>query len=190
MVKVRENQRVVNKAVYLVLGVTMEGQKERLRMWMSEHEGAKFWLTVFTELQNRGMKDGFIGGKDGLTGLPEAIETAFPHTRVQLCMVHLVRNSLKYVSYKHRFAVAADLKAIYSASTEAEAEFHLELKASKWDRQYPTTSLVLAGAVGARDPSVCLLRGYSQGDLHHQCHRVRQYDPAQGHAHSPNFPFR
>jgi putative transposase len=140
VVKVRENQRVVNKAVYLVLGVTMEGQKELLGMWMSEHEGAKFWLTVFTELQNRGMKDCFIACVDGLTGLPEAIETAFPHTRVQLCMVHLVRNSLKYVSYKHRKAVAADLKAIYSASTEAEAEFHLELFAEKWDRQYPTIS--------------------------------------------------
>jgi putative transposase len=140
VVKVRENQRVINKAVYLALGVTMEGQKELLGMWMSEHEGAKFWLAVFTELHNRGMKDCFIACVDGLTGLPEAIETVFPQTRVQLCMVHLVRNSRKYVSYKHRKAVATDLKAIYSASTEAEAEFNLELFAEKWDQQYPTIS--------------------------------------------------
>lgn len=140
VVKVRENQRVINKAVYLALGVTMEGQKELLGMWMSENEGAKFWLSVFTELQNRGMKDCFIACVDGLTGLPEAIEAVFPQTRVQLCMVHLVRNSLKYVSYKQRKAVAADLKAIYGATTEAEAEFNLELFAEKWDQQYPTIS--------------------------------------------------
>ncbi len=140
VVKVRENQRVINKAVYLALGVTMEGQKELLGMWMSENEGAKFWLSVFTELHNRGMKDCFIACVDGLTGLPEAIETVFPHTRVQLCMVHLVRNSLKYVSYKHRKAVATDLKAIYGAATEAEAEFNLELFAEKWDQQYATIS--------------------------------------------------
>jgi putative transposase len=140
VVKVRENQRVKNLAVYLVLGVTMEGQKELLGMWMSEHEGAKFWLAVFTELHNRDTRDCFIACVDGLTGLPEAIETVFAQTRVQLCMVHLVRNSLKYVSYKHRKAVATDLKAIYSASTEAEAEFNLELFAEKWDQQYPTIS--------------------------------------------------
>lgn len=140
VVKVRENQRVTNKAVYLALAVTMEGHKELLGMWMSEHEGAKFWLTVFTELHNRGMKDCFIACVDGLTGLPEAIEAVFPQTRVQLCMVHLVRNSLKYVSYKHRKEVATDLKAIYSSGTEAEAEFNLELFAEKWDRQYPTIS--------------------------------------------------
>src|SRR5216684_348643 len=140
VVKVRENQRVINKAVYLALGVTMEGQKELLGMWMSENEGAKFWLSVFTELQNRGMKDCFIACVDGLTGLPEAIEAVFPQTRVQLCMVHLVRNSLKYVSYKQRAEVAKDLKAIYSAATEAEAEFNLELFAEKWDKQYPAIS--------------------------------------------------
>jgi putative transposase len=140
VVKVPENQRVINKAVYLALGLTMEGHKERLRMWMSENEGAQFWLSVFTELQNRGVKECFIACVDGLTGLPEAIETVFPHTRVQLCMVHLVRNSLKYVSYKQRKAVATDLKAIYSAATEAEAQVYLELFAEKWDRQYPTIS--------------------------------------------------
>lgn len=140
VVKVRENQRVLNKSLYLVLGVDMEGQKELLGMWIAQSEGAKFWLSVFTELQNRGLKDIFIACVDGLTGLPEAIETLYPQTRVQLCMVHLVRNSLKYVSYKHRKEVAADLKLIYSASTEAEAQVYLELFAEKWDRQYPTIS--------------------------------------------------
>jgi len=94
VVKVRENQRVINKALYLALGVDLEGQKELLGMWISQNEGAKFWLSVFTELQNRGLKDIFIACVDGLTGLPEAIETLYPQTRVQLCMVHLVRNSL------------------------------------------------------------------------------------------------
>ena len=95
VVKVRENQRVINKAIYLALGVDMEGQKELLGMWIAQTEGAKFWLAVFTELQNRGVKDIFIACMDGLTGLPEAIETLSPQTRIQLCMVHLVRNSLK-----------------------------------------------------------------------------------------------
>src|SRR5712664_839145 len=140
VIKVRENQRILNKAVYLVLGVTLEGQKELLGMWISENEGAKFWLSVCTELRNRGMKDCFIACVDGLTGLPEAIEAVFGHTRVQLCMVHLVRNSLKYVNYKQRAEVAKDLKAIYSAATEAEAEFNLELFAEKWDKQYPAIS--------------------------------------------------
>src|SRR6266571_1285680 len=138
VVKVRENQRVLNKALYLVLAVNLEGQKERLGMWIAQFEGARFWLSVLTELQNRGVKDLFIACVDGLTGLPEAIETLYPQTRVQLCLVHLVRNSLKYVSYKHRKEVAADLKLIYSASTEAEAQIYLDLFAEKWDRVYPT----------------------------------------------------
>src|SRR5437763_968863 len=125
VVNVRENQRVLNKALYLVLAVNLEGQKELLGMWIAQTEGAKFWLSVLTELQNRGVKDIFIACVDGLTGLPEAIETVYPQTRVQVCMVHLMRNSLRYVSYKHLKEVAADLKAIYSASTEAEAELNL-----------------------------------------------------------------
>ena len=140
VVNVRENQRVINKALYLVLAVNLEGQKELLGMWIAQTEGAKFWLQVLTELQNRGVKDLFIACVDGLNGLPEAIETVYPQTRVQLCMVHLVRNSLRYVSYKHMKAVATDLKAIYSASTESEAEFNLELFAEKWDGLYPSIS--------------------------------------------------
>ena len=101
MVNVRENQRVLKKALYLVLAVNLDGQKELLGMWIAQTEGAKFWLSVLTEVQNRGVKDIFIACVDGLTGLPEAIEAVYPHTRVQLWMVHLTRNSLRYVSYKH-----------------------------------------------------------------------------------------
>ena len=140
VVKVKENQRVSNKAVYLALGVTLSGNKELLGMWLSQNEGAKFWLAVLTELQNRGVKDIFIACVDGLTGFPEAIESAFPQTRVQLCMVHMVRNSLRYVSHKHMQVVAADLKAIYSSATEEEAELNLELFAEKWDGLYPSIS--------------------------------------------------
>ncbi len=140
VVKVRENNRVMNKAVHLVLGVNLAGVKELLGIWIAAHEGAKFWLSVLTELQSRGLKDIFIACVDGLTGFPEAIEASFPDTRVQLCMVHMVRNSLRYVSYKHRKAVCADLKLIYTAVSEAEAEGHLTAFAEKWDERYPSIS--------------------------------------------------
>jgi putative transposase len=122
VVKVRHEGRVINKAVHLALGVNLEGKKELLGMWMTQNEGSKFWLTVLTDLKNRGVNDIFIACVDGLTGFPEAIEAVFPETRVQLCIVHLVRNALSYVSYKDRKAVATDLKLIYCASTAEEAE--------------------------------------------------------------------
>ena len=109
-------------------------------MWMTQNESSKFWLSVLTELQNRGLKDIFIACVDGLTGFPEAIEAVFPQTLVQLCIVHLVRNSLSYVSYKDRKAVAADLRLIYTAATEAEAEQALVDFAEIWDSKYPTIS--------------------------------------------------
>jgi len=142
VVKVKENQRLLNKAVYLALGIALDGQKELLGMWISEHEGARFWLSVCTELRNRGMQDCFIACVDGLTGLPEAIEAVFPQTQVQLCMVHMVRNSLKYVHYKQRKEVAADLRSIYSAATSDDAEYQLELFAEKWDKLYPAISKI------------------------------------------------
>ena len=116
-VKSRQEGPVQTKAVYLALGITMDGEKELLGLWLSESEGAKFWLSVFTELQNRGVQDCFIACVDGLKGLPEAIEAVFPKTQVQLCIVHKVRNSLRYVPWKERRAVAADLRAIYGAAT-------------------------------------------------------------------------
>jgi putative transposase len=139
-VKVRENGRVINKAVHLALGVNLNGEKELLGIWMTQNEGAKFWMSVMTELKNRGVQDIFIACVDGLTGFPEAILSTYPQTQVQLCMVHMMRNSLSYVSYKHRKELAADLKTVYRASTEDEAELNLELFAEKWDKHYPTIS--------------------------------------------------
>lgn len=140
VVKVRQDGRVINKAVHLALGVNLAGHKELLGLWMTENESSKFWLSVLTELQTRGVKDIFIACVDGLTGFPEAIETVFPLTRVQLCIVHMVRNALSYVSYKDRKAVAADLKTIYSAATALDAEAALMDFAVKWDARYPTIS--------------------------------------------------
>jgi len=140
VVKVRENQRVINKSVYLALAVNTSGQKELLGIWISQNEGAKFWLGILTELKTRGVQDIFIACVDGLTSMDEAIQTAFPKTWVQLCIVHMVRNSLKFVSYKHRKEMAGDLKAIYRAVTEDEAASALEALAEKWDGRYPTVS--------------------------------------------------
>ena len=139
-VKVRQDRQVINKAIYLALGVNMAGQKELLGMWLSENEGAKFWLNVLTELSNRGVKDILIACVDGLTGFPDAINTVFPQTQIQLCIVHLVRNSLKYVAWKDYKAVTQDLKAIYRAATEAEALLTLERFAAAWDGKYPQIS--------------------------------------------------
>ena len=139
-VKSRQEGPVQTKAVYVALGITMEGEKELLGLWLSESEGAKFWLSVFTELKTRGVEDCFIACVDGLKGLPEAIETVFPKTQVQLCIVHKVRNSLKYVPWKERKMVAADFRAIYAAATLAEAEHALERFADRWDTKYPTIS--------------------------------------------------
>ena len=110
-------------------------------MWISPNEGAKFWLSVLTEIHNRGVKDILIACVDGLTGFPNAIETVFRKTQVQLCIVHMVRNSVAFVPWQQRKQVCADLKAIYAAATESEAEFNLELFAEKWDKQYPSISL-------------------------------------------------
>lgn len=140
VVKIRQDQQVINKAIYLALGVNMDGRKELLGLWLSENEGAKFWLGVLTELQNRGVKDILIACVDGLKGFPDAINAVFPHTRIQLCLVHLVRNSVKYVPWKDYKAVTADLKLIYQSVTEAEALLALEQFSARWDGKYPQIS--------------------------------------------------
>ncbi len=140
VVKVRQDKQVINKAVYLALGVNMEGQKELLGMWLSETEGAKFWLNVLTELQNRGVKDILIACVDGLKGFPDAINTAFPETQIQLCIVHMVRNSVKYVPWKDYKAVTTDLKKIYQSATEDEALLALDQFSERWDSKYPQIS--------------------------------------------------
>ncbi|WP_352284271.1 IS256 family transposase, partial [Pseudoalteromonas sp. Q18-MNA-CIBAN-0097] len=121
VVKIRQDKRVIKKSIYLALGINIDGHKELLGMWISENEGAKFWLSVLTELSQRGVEDILIACVDGLKGFPDAINTAYPQTHVQLCIVHMVRNSLKYVSWKDYRAVTADLKLIYRSSTEEEA---------------------------------------------------------------------
>lgn len=139
-VKSRQEGPVQTKAVYLALGVDLNGEKELLGLWMSESEGSKFWLTVFNDLKNRGVQDCFVACIDGLKGLPEAIEAVFPKTQVQLCIVHKLRNSLKYVTWKERKAVAADLKTIYGATTITEAELALDRFADRWNAKYPAIS--------------------------------------------------
>jgi putative transposase len=136
-VKVRDAGTVRVKAVYLVLGINLSGEKELLGIWIAQTEGAKFWLQVVTELKNRGVTDIFIACVDGLKGFPEAIEVVFPRTTVQLCLVHLVRYSLQYVGWKLRKAVAADLKRIYQSATVQEAEIGLTEFEHKWDAAYP-----------------------------------------------------
>lgn len=140
VLKIRQNKRVINKAMYIALGVNMEGQKELLGLWLAETEGAKFWLSVLTELKNRGLQDILIACVDGLKGFPESIAAEYPQTKVQLCIVHMVRNSLKYVSWKDYKAVTADLKGIYTSATEAAAHAELERFAEKWDEKYPQIS--------------------------------------------------
>ncbi|MGF2346427.1 IS256-like element ISAba26 family transposase, partial [Acinetobacter baumannii] len=118
VVKVRQHSNVINKSVYLALGINMDGQKELLGMWIAQTEGAKFWLSVMTELKNRGVQDILVACVDGLKGFPDAIASVYPHTDIQLCIVHVVRNSLRFVSWKDYKAVTSGLKAIYQASTE------------------------------------------------------------------------
>ena len=134
-VKVREGAVRV-KAVYLAIGINMNGEKEVLGLWLAQTEGAKFWLQVVTELRNRGVQDIFIACVDGLKGFPDAIEAVFPKAVVQLCIVHMVRHSLNYVSWKRRKDVAADLRHIYQAATAEEAELRLGEFEAKWDSDY------------------------------------------------------
>ena len=134
-VKVREGTVRV-KAVYLAIGITMEGEKEVLGLWLAQSEGAKFWLQVVTELRNRGVQDILIAYVDGLKGFPDAIEAVFPQATVQLCIVHMVRHSLNYVSWKRRPEVAADLRQIYQSATAEEAEIRLGEFEDKWDAEY------------------------------------------------------
>lgn len=138
VVKVHQDKQVLKKTIHLALGINLEGKKELLGLWIAENEGAKFWLNVLTELQNRGIKDILLACVDGLTGFPEAIEAVFPKATVQLCIVHLVRNSVKYISHKDRKAVCEDLKRIYQSVSVEEAQLELNAFGVKWDERYPS----------------------------------------------------
>jgi putative transposase len=140
VVKVRHSGSVINKAVFLALGINTEGQKELMGMWLAENEGAKFWLSVLTELKNRGLQDILIACVDGLKGFPDAINSVYPQTHIQLCIIHMVRNSLKYVSWKDYKGVTSGLKTVYQAPTEEAALMALDTFADVWDDKYPQIS--------------------------------------------------
>jgi transposase-like protein len=136
-INVREGTQVVKKSVYLALAIRMDGQKELLGIWIEQNEGAKFWMGIMNELKTRGVQDILIAAVDGLTGFPDAINTVFPKTEVQLCIVHMVRNSVKYVPFKDRKAVTGALKKIYLAPSAELAEAALDEFAAAWDAKYP-----------------------------------------------------
>jgi putative transposase len=139
-VKIRHEGRVENRAVYVAVGINLDGKKDVLGLWTGATEGAKFWLSVLTELRNRGVKDIYLVCVDGLKGFPQAIETVFPEAQVQLCIVHMIRTSLKYVTWQDRKQVVADLKPIYKAPTADEAERQLSEFEEKWEKKYPAIS--------------------------------------------------
>lgn len=136
--KVKEDHRYVTKAAYVVLGITMDGQKDILGVWIGEHETSKFWVNVLNDLKSRGVMDVYLFCTDGLCGMPQAIESVYPKSRLQRCIVHQIRSSTRYVSYKDIKQVTADLKKIYTSVTEEEAMQHLENFAEQWRGQYPS----------------------------------------------------
>ena len=140
VVKARDGNTIINKSVYLAVAVNMEGKKELLGVWIGKNEGAKFWMQVINELKNRGVQQIYVACVDGLKGFAEAINAVFPNTTVQLCIVHMVRNSIKYVSYKDLKAVTSDLKKIYETKNEEMASLELKAFRSKWDEKYPVIS--------------------------------------------------
>lgn len=135
--KIREEGKVVNKAIYTVLGINIEGHKDVLGLYISDSEGSKFWMQVLSDLSNRGIKDILIASVDGLKGFPEAIESIFPNTEVQQCIVHQIRNSLRYISYKDYREFIKDLKRVYQAATKEIAEGELDKLENKWVKKYP-----------------------------------------------------
>lgn len=168
VVKVQQNKQGVNKSAYVVLGVNLRGEKEVLGLWLAENEGAKFWLSVLTELKHRGVQDIYIACMDGLKGLPEAVSAAFPKTLTQLCVVHLVRASLRYVGAKDSKAVVAGLKRIYGSATAEEA----------------------ARELGQHHSVLPVSAADQKGDLHDECDRVAEHGDAQTDAEPSNLSER
>mgnify|MGYP000963249312 CR=1 FL=1 len=159
---VKEDNRIIKKAAYIILGVNNEGFKEVLGIWIGENESAKFWLGTFNDLKNRSVEDILIMCSDGLTGIKEAISAAYPNTMQQRCMVHLIRNSVKFVSYKHLKEFCIDLKTIYQSVTEKQAKDNLDKVKTKWKDRYPTSLKVWEDNWDA----ICTLFNYSK-ELRH-----------------------
>jgi len=190
-VKIRDEGLVRNKAVYVALGVTPEGTKDILGLWIETSEGAKFWLRVMTELKNRGVEDILIAVVDGLKGFPEAIAAVFPPTIVQTCIVHLIRNSMDFASWKDRKPIAAELKAIYRATDADVARRALEdFDAGVWGRKYPAIAPELAAKLGACHPVLRLSRRCATHHLHHERHRILERQTAARRANERAFSNR
>ena len=170
-VKIRdaESRQVKNKAVYVALGVTPEGEREVLGLWIAANEGAKFWLSVMNNLRNRGVEDILIAVVDGLKGFPDAINAAFPDTSVQTCIVHLVRHSLSLCGWKDRKVVAKDLKRIYQATDDTEAEKALAAFEAEWGQKYPSIAPSWAARMAGGHPVFCLPASRAQNHLHDEC---------------------
>ena len=182
-VKIRdaESRQVKNKAVYVALGVTPEGEREVLGLWIADNEGAKFWLSIMNNLKNRGLEDILIAVVDGLKGFPDAINAAFPDTTVQTCIVHLVRHSLNFCGWKDRKAVAKDLKLIYQAVDDGEAAKALDDFEAEWGRQISFNRPKLAASMAGGHPVLCLPASGAQDHLHHQRHRKPEPGDPENH---------
>jgi putative transposase len=165
-VRIRDERLVRNKAVYVALALNVEGEKEVLGLWIEQSEGVKFWLKVMNELKTRGIVDILIAVVDGLKGFPEAIGTVFPPTMVQTCIVHLIRNSLAFASWKDRKIIMPDLKAVYRAETAESARAEPDAFEAQWGRRYPSIGQGLAPSLGARRAAVRVPAGNPQNDLH------------------------
>ena len=189
-VKIRDEGLVRNKAVYLALAITCEGEKEVLGLWIEQTEGAKFWLKVMNELKTRGVGDILIAVVDGLTGFPDAIAAVFPQTAVQTCIVHLIRDSLAFVSWKDRKKVMPDLRAIYRAETAEAAAARLDEFEACWGERYPAIAPALAARLGARGADVRLPATDPEDGLHHE--RLGKSAPvfAQDHQDAGQLPER
>ena len=181
VVKIREGHAVRNFACYVAIGVNLEGERDVLGLWFQRTEGAKFWMHVLTDIKTRGVQDVLFVCVDGLSGFVEAIEATFPHATVQTCLVHQVRASLKFVSYKDRKQVAADLRKIYTAANQDHAADELQAFAEKWDAPLPDDQPELARALGADHPVPRLPRRRPPGDLHDQLDRGAAPPDPQDH---------
>ena len=162
-------------AAYVVLGMNEDGMKEVLSIVVGENESSKYWLSVLNSLKNRGVQDILILCSDGLTGIKDAISTAFPKTEQQRCIVHMVRNTLKYVANKDMKAFAKDLKTIYTAADEEAARKQLESVTEKWSAQYPSAMKPLARKLGCNIPNLQVFQGGSYRILHYKCHRIAEF---------------
>ena len=179
VLKIREGGSVQRRALYLALGVTLDGDRDVLGMWFQETEGAKFWMQVLTDLKQRGVQDILIACVDGLTGFPDAIEAVFPKTTVQTCIVHLIRASLKYVPRREREQVARDLKPIYTAVDADQAQVELEAFDEKWGARFPVITQAWLNAWEHVTPFLAFPRRGPARDLHHKCHRSAEPTAAQ-----------